>query len=140
MSSSHRPRHQADHAYAQVGEDEIIGFIRAYIDTLFPKTCPQCGRTYENLREYVMGTTPVGEAISYDLELGELSPERPVGAIALAQCPCGKSLALATTDRKVSDVHFVLKWVRAEAERRGQAIPELINDIRMKIRQQAMEA
>jgi len=122
-----------------VTEDEIIGMMRSYFETLFPKECSSCGKTYSNFREYLRATTPVGDAISYDAEFGDMEPDQPIGLLAYANCDCGNTMALTTRNRKLADVHFALKWIRSESERRGLGVQELINLFRRKMRQQEMD-
>ena len=70
-------------------ERELLQLARAYHETLFPKTCPHCGRRFASLREYIEVTRPVGRYMSYDVEAGDFAPRQLAGAIALANCPCG---------------------------------------------------
>lgn len=117
---------------------EIVQMMRAHFEGLFPKVCPNCGRRYENVREYVENTTPTGPTISYDAELRDWKPAQPIGALAAANCPCGTTIALSTAGMSVAQIHAVLEWVKVETTRRGLSPRELIGWVRDEIRRQVL--
>jgi hypothetical protein len=120
-------------------EDEVIQTLLEYFESLFPKICPNCNRSFLNLREYILNTTRIGVTISYDAEDGNWDTERPVGTVALASCPCGSTMALTTESMELAQRLELLDWVRGETQRRGIRPAGLLELIRNKIRKCALE-
>jgi hypothetical protein len=54
--------------------------------------------------------------------------------LALANCPCGSTLALTTEGLPLATRHLLLAWVRAETERRGVSPEEVVGTLRDEIR------
>src|SRR5262245_42787645 len=79
-----------------LNEHEVVAVVRAHIETKFPKVCTKCGRTFASLKEYLQGTTHVGNPVSYDAEMKSWSPFKPVGTLSFANCPCGTTLAVSS--------------------------------------------
>ena len=119
-------------------DDEIFQMMRKHFEGLFPKVCSNCGRSFATLREYIIETKRIGATISYDAESGAWETTRPIGAVALANCPCGNTLALTTEGMPLSKIHLVLSWVKAETERRGLSPLELIGSVRDEVRKQVL--
>lgn len=117
-------------------EAEVLAIMREYYSSLFPKVCPHCQRCFATLREYVNATRPVGRYMSYDVESGSWTPE--MGTLALANCPCGNTLALSTEDLKPATRAILLGWVKTEAERRSVDPSDLLADLRVELRRQIM--
>jgi hypothetical protein len=120
-------------------EDDIIPLLLSHIEGLFPRTC-SCGRTFATLREYVRSTQPVGDVISYDAASGDWAPARPVGTLALANCPCGTTMAISTEEMPLDERHRVLAWIKAEMTRRGVASDAVVGGLRERIRKRAVRA
>ena len=70
--------------------------------------------------------------------MGDWETTQPIGALALANCPCGSTMALSTEGIPLSQIHLLLKWVRTETERRGLSSRELIDYIRDEVRKQVL--
>jgi UDP-N-acetylmuramyl tripeptide synthase len=119
-------------------DDEIIRMMREHFEGLFPRVCPNCGRRYETLREYILSTKRIGATISYDAEMGDWKTTQPIGAFALANCRCGSTMALSTEGIPLSQIHLLLKWVKTETERRGLSSREIIDYVRDEVRKQVM--
>lgn len=117
---------------------EIIQRVRAHFESLFPKTCPHCGRRYRDLRDYIENTQRTGPTISYDAELRDWKPAQPIGAIAAANCACGTTIALSTEGMALAQIHDVLEWVQVETARRGVSVQELLGGVRDEIRRQVL--
>lgn len=118
--------------------DEIIRMMREYFEGLFPKVCPNCGRCFATLREYILNTKRIGETISYDAESGDWKPKNPIGSVALSNCLCGTTLALTTQGMPLSKTHLVLEWIKRETERSGLSPVELAGYVRDEIRKQVL--
>ncbi len=111
-------------------EHDIVHTLRKFFAGLFPRTCPKCGRTFATIREYVVATQPVWPSIDYDMELGQDTTSNPMGALIMANCACGSTLALSSRTLPVEQAHAIRNWIRAEAQRRGVEPAALINHLR----------
>ena len=119
-------------------DDEIIQMMREHFEGLFPKVCNNCGRYFATLREYILDTKRLGGTISYDAETGNWETTQPIGGVALANCPCGSTLALTTEGMPLSKIHLVLKWIKVESERRGLSQRELLEHVRDEVRKRVL--
>jgi hypothetical protein len=116
-----------------MNHEELLRSLREHFEGLFPKTC-SCGRRFATLREYILGTELVRGTISYDAASGDWKPTQLLGTLALANCPCGSTLALTTEGLPLATRHLLLAWVRAETERRGVSPEEVVGTLRDEIR------
>lgn len=119
-------------------EEEFIRLNYDHYSGLFPKNCAACGRRFATLRDYILATRPVGATISYDAELGEWRPAQPLGAAALANCPCGSTVALTTDGIPLADIQRMLEWMKVETARRGITAEALLGLVRLEIRKRAL--
>src|SRR5271154_2542732 len=101
-------------------EEQVIRAMRAHLEGLFPKVCPQCQRHFASLREYLLTTEPLGPAMPYDAESGQWRPLRPIGTATFANCPCGTTLALTSKGMPLFQLWPLLNWAWIETEKRGQ--------------------
>jgi hypothetical protein len=119
-------------------ETEVVKILREHFEGLFPKICPTCNRCFTTLREYILITKRIGPAISFDAELGDWNTLRPMGSVALANCPCGSTLALGTESMLLPLRLLLLNWVSTETQCRGLSPQELLDYLRDEIRKQAL--
>ena len=119
-------------------EAEAIHLVRQHFESLFPKTCANCGHQYATLRDYILNTKRLGGALSYDAEDGDWSTPEPVGSQALANCACGSTLALTTDGMALPSRLALLEWLKAETHRRGVSSSALLETMRDVIRQQVV--
>jgi hypothetical protein len=119
-------------------EAELLRMFREYYEGLFPRDCPNCGRRYATLREYIVRTQRLWPSLNYDIELGDYKTPRPIGGLAMANCLCGTTLALSTKSMPVSQTHLILEWIRTETERRGVTPAELLDHLRDEVRKQVL--
>jgi len=117
---------------------EVIRTLKEYFEGLFPKTCSNCGRSFPTLRAYIQTTTPLWPPVLYDLEMESEPNADPIGAFAMANCHCGSTLALSSTQLPPHQSHRFLAWIRAEMARRGLPPSEFLGGIRNEIRRQAL--
>ena len=120
-------------------EAEVIRFIRAHLESQFPKLCSACKRSYGSFREFLMVTKPVGSTWSYDAELNDWNPLRPLGTTTCANCPCGNTLSLTSEGMPVLRLWPLMNWARVETQRRGQTVEQLLNYLREEIRKQVVD-
>lgn len=121
-----------------MNEADVIRQMRAHLEGLFPKTCPNCQRTYATLRQYLQVTTHQGSAIPYDAMAGNWQPWKPIGTVTLANCPCGSTLALTSHGMPLPQLWRLLSWARGETQRRGMSPQELLNYLREEICKQVL--
>jgi hypothetical protein len=121
-----------------MNEAEIIRMFREFYEGLFPKVCPNCGRRYETLRDYIVASQRLWPSLNYDMELGADKAPRPIGGLAMANCLCGSTLALSTRSMPVPQTHLMVAWIRTEMERRGLKQAELLDHLRDEVRKQVL--
>jgi hypothetical protein len=119
-------------------EAEVIRIMRAHLEGLFPKVCPNCNRRFATLREYLQVTRHVGPAMPYDAELDDWNPMQPVGTVTLANCPCGNTLSLSSDGMALLQLWSLLNWARRETKRRRMSPRELLNHLRAEISRQVL--
>lgn len=119
-------------------DEEMIQVNYEHYSNLFPKACASCGRTFASLRDYILSTRPVGSTISYDAELGDWQTTRPLGAAALANCPCGSTIALTTEGIPLPVIQDMLEWIRVETVGRGMSVEQLLGLVRDEVRKRAL--
>jgi len=116
-----------------MNEADVIGIIREYLDTLFPKECKCCGRHFSTLAEYILATTHLEKPISYDVELGDWQPITPIGTFSMANCSCGSTLTLSSEGMDLITLSQLMNWAREETQIRGIGMRDLLEDLRTKI-------
>jgi len=119
-------------------EGEVVSVLHAYFSSLFPKTCNNCKRVFGGLSEYIRATERLGPSVSYDADLDDWDTPKPIGSAALANCPCGSTLALTTEDMPVPERLELLRWVRLETQRRGMIPSALLEHLRDEVRGRAL--
>jgi hypothetical protein len=121
-------------------EAEAVQIVRQHFESLFPKTCHSCGRRFATLRDYVVDTKRMGSAMSYDADVGDWKTTEPIGSQALANCPCGSTLALTTEGISPPLRLALLTWLKVETQQRGVSPSELLESMRDEIRRQVIDA
>jgi hypothetical protein len=121
-----------------VTEGEAVEVVQRHLESLFPLTCANCGRSYATLREYIRTTRRLGPAVSFDAEEGQWETRSPIGSLALANCPCGSTISLSTRTMALAQRLALLAWMRDETLRRGVAPSDLLERMRDEIRGRAL--
>ncbi len=119
-------------------EAEVVDVIRGHLEGLFPKTCPNCGETFATFRDYLLGTKYQGAPISYDVELGFWNPMEPLGAVSMANCSCGNTLALTSAGMPLLQLWRLLHWAKTEMEHQGLSQQELLSHVRTEVRRRVL--
>ena len=114
-------------------EAEVIVVMRQHLEGRFPKKCETCGRTYANLKDYLLHTTHLGQPLSYDVEMGIFQPSQPIGTMSLANCSCGSTLGLSSECMSLMTMWRLMWWLRGEMTRRCQKAPVVLEDLRRSI-------
>jgi len=122
-----------------VTEDDVVRIVRSYIEGLFPKVCPRCGRRFDSLREYLNSTTHLGSPYLYETPDDD-TIEDPLGPIARATCQCGNTLTVGSRDLPKAQLVELLGWAKADARRRSISMTELLREIRDRIDHQVLTA
>jgi len=120
-------------------EAEVIDVLLEYYESLFPKRCHNCGHHFESLGDYVRHTTQLGSSQSFDADNDDRDTRSPIGSSAMSNCPCGSTLALTTDDLDMDTRLQILDWVHRVVEAQGVTPTEVLDDIRLKIRELALE-
>jgi hypothetical protein len=115
-----------------VNENDVVKLVRSYIEGLFPKACPRCGRRFSSLREYLHSTTHLGSPVLYDAPALEMRGT-PLGPIAHANCSCGNTLTIGSEGMPPAQMVELLKWARSRAAERAIDMQQLLREIRDRI-------
>jgi hypothetical protein len=119
-------------------EDDVVRIVRSYIEGLFPKVCPNCGRRFVSLRDYLETTSHLATPVLYD-DITDSVPEKPLGPMSLASCPCGTTLGIGSRGIPTAQMIKLLIWARAESRRQSISVRELLRHIRDRIDRQVLE-
>ena len=119
-------------------EADLVDQLRVYLDGLFPKTCNGCSHQYESLREYLQTTTTLGQVMSYDVDMGDWHPLKPIGTLTLANCRCGNTLALSSSQMPLPQLWLLLAWVHRQMESRQETPEEILTYLRTEITRQVL--
>lgn len=119
-------------------EAEVVQRMREHLEGLFPKSCPHCQRRFATLREYLLNTEHVGQAVPYDALLGHWNPVKPVGTVSYSNCQCGTTLALSSKGMPLQRLWALLHWAKGETRRRGVSPQELLTHLREEICRQVL--
>jgi hypothetical protein len=120
-----------------VTEDDVVRIVRSYIEGLFPKVCPKCGRRFNSLREYLRSTTHLGSPNLYEAPGDEMSAS-PLGPIAHATCLCGNTLTIGSEGIPKAQLVELLKWAKADSQRRSIGMIEVLRQLRDRIDQEVL--
>ena len=115
-----------------MNEDDVVQIVRAYVESLFPKVCSNCGRRFGSLREYLHLTTHVGSPIVYE-SLSKATLRDPLGPMSHANCPCGTTLTIDAEGLPRAQLIELMDWARRESERRSISVRELLRHLRDRI-------
>jgi hypothetical protein len=118
--------------------EEAVRVIRAHVEGKFPKTCTLCERVFFTLFDYVRGTRPVGEPVSYDAVLEDWTPTEPIGTYTLVLCSCGTSLAIDSSGMNLLMLWRLMRFARKETRRTGETVSALLERIRKEVHRQVI--
>ncbi len=115
-------------------EVEAIALIIQHLEGQFPKNCPNCQRRFDTLREFMGNAKPVGDMVSYDLEMGDLTATNPTGTLTVSNCSCGSTLALTSEGMPLSRLWSLLRWARGEMYQHGMTPEKFLQHLRWQVR------
>jgi hypothetical protein len=119
-------------------ENKVVETIHGFIDSTFPKTCPNCGMAFNSLAEYLRNSTNLGDPISYDAEEGDWKPDNPIGTASFSNCKCGSTIALTSKGMNLWTLWRLMLWAKTESRKRGISTSELLRNIRDEIDRRAL--
>ena len=122
-----------------MNEDDVIKIGKRYYESLFPRKCPNCQRHFQTLREYLLVTTRIGHAYSYDAEKGDWITENPIGMVTCSNCPCGTTIALSTDQLMLPLRLALLDWIRKEIQKQGVSPSKLLEGLRDRVRRLVLD-
>ncbi len=117
--------------------DEAVRLTRLHVESRFPLTCT-CGKVYPSLAKYLLQTEHVGPPISYDGEIGNWTPTRPIGTVSLANCSCGSTMSVNSHGMPLRTMWQLLLWARFESWHRRVSLAELLRWVRDEIDKQVL--
>jgi hypothetical protein len=122
---------------AYLTEDKVIQIMRKQLESYFPKVCASCQCRFETLLDYLSNTEQIGQVISYDVEMGNWKPLKPMGTVICANCRCGNTFTLTLKGMPLPQLWLLLAWIRVESQKRDmdpQSIWDyLLNEIRKQV-------
>ena len=118
-------------------EDDVVRIVRSYIEGLFPKVCPKCGRRFDSLREYLRSTTHLGSPNLYEAPGNEMSAN-PLGPIAHATCLCGNTLTIGSEGIPKAQLVELIQWAKADSHRRSIGMNEVLRQLRDRIDEEVL--
>jgi hypothetical protein len=108
-------------------EDKAIQIMRRQLERSFPKVCATCHRRFATLSDYLLHTEQTGNAMSYDIELGNWKPLKPMGTMICANCRCGNTVTLTLKGMPLVQLWLLLAWIRVESQKRDMDPQALLN-------------
>lgn len=121
-----------------MNENKAIEIIHNFIDSTFPKTCPNCGMTFNSLAEFLRNTNSIGDPVSYDAEFDDWMPKNPIGSISFSNCKCGSTISISSKGMDRWTLWKLMLWARTETWKRGISVNELLRHIRDEIDRRAL--
>lgn len=109
----------------------------AYLDGLFPKDCPACGRRYPTYAEFLRQAVSAG-TMCYDDELVTCGGN-PIGTLGYWHCPCGTTLSLSSADSDDVTYRQFLHVLNMLAELHDTTIDDLLATLSRMVRARALE-
>lgn len=72
--------------------------------------------------------------MAYDADVGDWTPNQPLGGALFSNCPCGSTLVLSTEEMKRWTQWRLLAWVRLETRARGISPTALLVEVKDEVR------
>jgi hypothetical protein len=120
-------------------EDDVVRIVRSYIEGLFPKVCPKCGRQFDSLRGYLQSTKHLGSPYLYEAAGDDLAAN-PLGPVALATCLCGYTLTIGSGGIPKDQLVALIEWARVESQTRSIRPNALLRQLRDRIDKEVLRA
>ena len=120
--------------------EQALEAVLRHFESLFPRTCSNCGRPFATLQDYIQLTTPIGLPVSFDAELDDWTTREPIGSLAQANCQCGSTLALGTDGMATEQRLALLDWLRLECQQRRVGPSVVLDGLRTAIRAAVLAA
>src|SRR5215467_2729033 len=120
-------------------EDDVVRIVRSYIEGLFPKVCPKCGKQFNTLREYLESTTHLGNPHFFEsASRSQPVSASPLGPITHATCLCGNTLTIGSEGLPKDLLLELVAWARVESQTRSISTSAVVRQLRDRIDQQVL--
>ena len=120
-------------------EEQVVKTILTAVEKNFPKDCTCCGHRFHTYKEYLQGTYPLGEPLSNDAAIDDWRPQKPLGFLAYWKCKfCSNTLTTKIDSLEKDTTWQLLSWLKEEMNSKGVSNSAILNDIRVKMRQQVL--
>ena len=120
-------------------KSQAIKITRKYIESQFPRTCYNCGRSYRSLFEYLTKTKHLDDPIPYDENERRVDHQNPTGVVSYANCVCGSTLAITSQKMDLITYWRLILWAKREARKQKIGISELLRQLRKEIDRQVLD-
>lgn len=123
-----------------MNRETAIETIRNYLKKHeFPKVCSNCGYEYKTLKQFIQETKHAGEPISYDAEVGDWTPQKPIGTMSMSNCKCGSTLTLSSKKMARFTLIRLLIWAKIESMKRNISVSTLLQEVRLEIDERELQ-
>jgi hypothetical protein len=119
-------------------EDKPIQIMRRQLENSFPKVCATCHRRFVTLFDYLSNTEQIGDAVSYDVELGNWAPLKSMGTMICSNCLCGNTMTLTLKGMPLPQLWLLLAWIRIESQKHDMDPQTIFNYLVIEIRKQVL--
>ncbi|MFC1514208.1 hypothetical protein ACFL5P_04270 [candidate division KSB1 bacterium] len=116
-------------------ENDVVEILHKFIAKKFLLVCFICGYRYQTLADFLRYTNHVGKPVSYDAEMGNWRPFKPLGAFFMANCSCDTTISINSDGMSLIIMLRMLHWAKKESAKRSISVKELLEGIRNKIDQ-----
>jgi hypothetical protein len=121
-----------------VTEAEVVAIMRKHAEEQFPKTCSKCRLVFRTYADYVRTVTPIGAPVPFDEPRGDGKTKAQLGAVSMANCPCGTTLSISSRGRPAETAEGITTWAREQAAREGITLEQLLERLRARLRAEAL--
>jgi len=111
---------------------------RKYIESQFPRTCSNCGRTFQTLFDYLIKTRHLGDPIAYDEDALKVDGQNLTGVVSYANCVCGSTLTITSQAMDFLTYWRLMFWAKMESRKHKITISKLLRQVRKDIDDQVL--
>jgi hypothetical protein len=116
-----------------MNEKQAIEITQKYVESQFPKTCPNCGKIFSSLAEYLLNTTHLGDPVPYTGDVEDRTQRNPIGVASHVNCKCGTTLTISSKGMAQRTMWRLMLWASMESLKRRINISELLRHLRQEI-------
>jgi hypothetical protein len=116
-----------------MNERQVIVITKKFVESQFPKTCPNCGTVFSSLVDYLRNTTHLGDPVPYTAEAEDRIQKNPFGIASYANCKCDEVLTISSKGMTHRTMWRLMLWTSTESLKRRISMSELLRHIRQEI-------